>query len=95
MVCRDLFVHISGELSEYVKEEMNVLNLKTCNDPLKYAKIKGEPDWKALGAKLGKAMGPVSAAIKALDVESLLRLEQEGSLEIEGHTISSNEIKAT
>ena len=86
---------VSGELSEYVKEEMNVLNLKTCNDPLKYAKIKGEPDWKALGAKLGKAMGPVSAAIKALDVESLLRLEQEGSLEIEGHIISSNEIKAT
>ena len=72
---------------------MNVHNLKICNDPLKYAQVKGEPDWKALGVRLGKDMGPVSKAIKALDVDQLLRLEKEGSIEIDGHTISSNEIK--
>lgn len=82
-----------GELSSYVKEEMNVQNLSICNDPLKYAHVMGEPDWKALGAKLGKAMGPVSKAIKALDVDALLKLEREGSILVADHEISSSEIK--
>lgn len=83
-----------GDLCAYVKEEMNVQNLEICNDPLKYAQVKGEPDWKALGKRLGKDMGPVSAVIRALDVDRLLQLEREGSIDIEGHTISSSEIKA-
>lgn len=80
-------------MSDYVKEEINVSSLMTCDDPLKYAKIKGEPDWRALGSRLGKSMGPVSKQIKSLDVNSLLKLEQEGSLEIAGFEISSTEIK--
>eukprot|EP00210_Caulerpa_lentillifera_P003823 g3651.t1 len=84
---------VTGDLSDYVKEEMNVSNLSTCDDPLEYAKIKAEPDWRALGSRLGKSMGPVSKQIKSLDVASLLKLEQEGSLEIAGFLISSTEIR--
>ena len=35
-----------GELREYVVEELNVRDLETCDQPLQYAQLRAEPDWK-------------------------------------------------
>lgn len=57
---------ITGELREYVASEVNVRDLTPCSDQLKYATLRAEPQWAALGARLGKKMGAVGAAIKKL-----------------------------
>ena len=36
--------------------ELNVRVLETCSDQLKYATLRAEPDWQALGKRLGKAL---------------------------------------
>ena len=38
--------HNAGELREYVVEELNVRALETCDQPLQYAQLRAEPDWK-------------------------------------------------
>ena len=45
---------LTGELREYVTSELNVRELETCADPQRYASVRAEPDWAALGKKLGK-----------------------------------------
>ena len=40
------FMVAVGELREYVVEELNVRALETCDQPLQYAQLRAEPDWK-------------------------------------------------
>lgn len=47
---------VTGELKDYVCSELNVRVLETCSDQLKYATLRAEPDWQALGKRLGKAL---------------------------------------
>ena len=49
----------------YVREEINVRELVGCDEPARFATLRGEPNWAALGKRLGKAMGAVSAAVLA------------------------------
>ena len=49
-------LYMSGELKDYVCSELNVRVLETCSDQLKYATLRAEPDWQALGKRLGKAL---------------------------------------
>lgn len=35
-------------MQEYVVEELNVRALETCDQPLQYAQLRAEPDWKVL-----------------------------------------------
>jgi isoleucyl-tRNA synthetase len=84
---------IAGQLREYVAEECNVQNIDVCNDPLKYAVLKAIPDWSLLGKRLGKKMGMVAKGISSLSHEELIRIRDGGSVELEGETISSSEVK--
>ena len=60
------FMLCAGKLRDYVLEEGNVRVLNTCSDPERYCSTRAEPVFSALGQRLGKAMGPVGKAIKAL-----------------------------
>eukprot|EP00803_Ostreobium_quekettii_P004677 evm.model.scf_312.8 EVM.evm.TU.scf_312.8 scf_312:69741-82588(+) len=84
---------ITGELRQYVVEEINVVNLEVCSDPLKYANLQAEPDWNALGPRLKKDLGKVAAAVKKMDVAAINELQATGSVTLEGHEIKSDEIK--
>ena len=44
----DVLYGVVGELREYVVEELNVRALETCDQPLQYAQLRAEPDWKVL-----------------------------------------------
>ena len=84
---------ISGELQEYVADESNVQNIVVCNDPLKYASLKAVPDWRILGKKLGKRMGSFAKSIQSLPHDQLVALKDGKSIEIEGESISPEEVK--
>ncbi|KAF5197657.1 Isoleucine--trna ligase [Thalictrum thalictroides] len=84
---------IAGRLREYVLEELNVRSLVPCNDPLKYASLRAEPDFSVLGKRLGKAMGNVAKEVKAMSQEDILTLERVGEVTIAGHLLQLSDIK--
>eukprot|EP00898_Chlorokybus_atmophyticus_P002811 jgi/Chlat1/3530/Chrsp23S03703 len=90
---QDFLADIAGTLQQYVLEELNVKVLTPCSDPLQYATLRAEPDFATLGPKLGKGMGLVTKAVKALDQAAILRLQESGSIELQGHTLTASEIK--
>jgi hypothetical protein len=49
-----------------VTGELNVRTLTVCDDPLRYASLRAEPDWQVLGKRLGKAMAAVGGSSSVL-----------------------------
>jgi isoleucyl-tRNA synthetase len=88
---------IAGELREYVVEELNVRALETCDQPLQYAQLRAEPDWKAIGSRLaktlGKGMNAAAAAIRAMGAEQIAQYEREKAVTVGGVEYLEGEIK--
>ncbi|RID72726.1 hypothetical protein BRARA_C04605 [Brassica rapa] len=89
----DFLDDITGKLREYVLEELNVRSLVTCNDTLKYASLKAEPDFSVLGKRLGKSMRLVAKEVKEMSQQDILRFEEAGKVTIAGHTLELTDIK--
>lgn len=88
-------MYFTGELREYVMDEINIVNLETCSEPEKFAKLKAEPDWKILGKRLGKQMPPVAKAINELDADQIAELEKSGKLVVCGEEVLAEEVKVS
>ncbi|OMO80371.1 Aminoacyl-tRNA synthetase, class Ia [Corchorus capsularis] len=71
---------IAAELREYVLEELNIRDLVTCNDPLKYACLRAEPDYRVLGERLGKSLKEVAKNVKAMSQEDILAFLEAGEV---------------
>ncbi|KAF8118511.1 hypothetical protein N665_0005s0268 [Sinapis alba] len=84
---------ITGKLREYVLEELNVRSLVPCNDTLKYASLKAEPDFSVLGKRLGKSMRLVAKEVKEMSQQDILIFEETGKVTIAGHTLELTDIK--
>ncbi|KAI3433769.1 hypothetical protein D9Q98_003575 [Chlorella vulgaris] len=84
---------LTGDLREYVAEEVNVRALVPCNDPQRYSTVRAEPEWGPLGKRLGKGMLAVSKGIKALGTEDILAYEAGGSLTVEGVELLPGDVK--
>ncbi|XP_077211966.1 tRNA synthetase class I (I, L, M and V) family protein [Tasmannia lanceolata] len=84
---------ITGKLREYVMEELNVRTVVPCCDPLKYASLRAEPDFSALGKRLGKAMGTVAKEVKAMSQADILTFERYGEVTLAGHCLKLTDIK--
>ncbi|XP_061990360.1 isoleucine--tRNA ligase, cytoplasmic [Rosa rugosa] len=89
----DFLDDIAGKLKEYVLEELNVRSLVPCNDTLKYASLRAEPDFSVLGKRLGKYMGIVAKEVKAMSQESILAFEKSGEVTLSGHCLKLTDIK--
>ncbi|KAL5550220.1 hypothetical protein UlMin_000396 [Ulmus minor] len=89
----DFLDDIAGKLKEYVLEELNVKSLVPCNDTLKYASLRAEPDFSVLGKRLGKSMGVVAKDVKAMSEEKILAFEKDGEVSIAGHCLKLSDIK--
>jgi isoleucyl-tRNA synthetase len=76
----------------YVTEEVNVLELAVCADVSRYASVRAEPNWTALGKRLGKAMGAVAAAVKALTPAQLAAYEAGGTLAVAGAELGPGDL---
>jgi isoleucyl-tRNA synthetase len=66
---------------------------QVCSDPLQYASLQAEPDWQALGSRLGKEMGRVAGGIKALTSQQILEYEATKRAEVAGHALGEGDIK--
>ncbi|KAH6836839.1 tRNA synthetase class I L [Perilla frutescens var. hirtella] len=86
---------MAGKLREYVLEELNVKSLVPCNDTLKYATLRAEPDFSVLGKRLGKSMGAVAKEVKAMSTEDILAFEKAGEITIATHLLKLSDIKLT
>ncbi|GJX71272.1 isoleucine--tRNA ligase, cytoplasmic isoform X2, partial [Tanacetum coccineum] len=84
---------IAGKLKEYVLEELNVKSVVPCNDLLKYATLRAEPDFSVLGKRLGKSMKVVGNAVKAMSQDDILSFEKAGEITIAGHCLKLTDIK--
>ncbi|KAL0389278.1 UNVERIFIED_CONTAM: Isoleucine--tRNA ligase, cytoplasmic [Sesamum calycinum] len=91
----DFLDDIAGKLREYVLEELNVKSLVPCNDTLKYATLRAEPDFSVLGKRLGKSMGVVAKAVKGMSTEDILAFEKAGEITIASHVLKLSDIKIT
>ncbi|XP_072969393.1 isoleucine--tRNA ligase, cytoplasmic [Typha angustifolia] len=84
---------ITGKLGEYVMEEINIKSVLPCNDPLKYASLRAEPDFSVLGKRLGKDMGIVAKKVKSMSQDDILAFEKSGEVSISGHCLKLTDIK--
>lgn len=91
----DFLDDIDNKLREYVLEELNVKSLVPCNDTLKYATLRAEPDFSVLGKRLGKSMGEIAKAVKAMSTEDILAFEKAGEITIKTHVLKLSDIKIT
>ncbi|CAA6660103.1 unnamed protein product [Spirodela intermedia] len=89
----DFLEDITGKLREYVIEELNIRSVVPCNDPLKYATLRAEPNFSVLGKRLGKAMGSVAKEVKAMSQADILALESSGEVIFSGHSLKLTDIK--
>ncbi|CAL9203122.1 unnamed protein product [Musa hybrid cultivar] len=89
----DFLEDITGKLREYVLEELNIKSVVPCNDPLRYASLRAEPDFSILGKRLGKAMGAVAKEVKSMSQADILLFEQTGEATFSGHCLKQNDIK--
>lgn len=74
-------------------EECNVRSVVTCSDPLQYATISAAPEWKALGERLGKAMGSLPKDIKAMSLEDINRFEAGEEVVVGGKKLQPGDLK--
>ncbi|XP_061947638.1 isoleucine--tRNA ligase, cytoplasmic-like isoform X2 [Populus nigra] len=89
----DFLDDIAGKLKEYVLEELNVRSLIPCNDTLKYASLRAEPEFSVLGKRLGKSMGVVAKEVKAMSQMDILEFEKAGEVTIASHCLKLSDIK--
>jgi isoleucyl-tRNA synthetase len=75
-----------------VRDEVNVRELAASADVAAWAVVRAEPNWAALGKRLGKSMGAVAAAVKALSAEQIASYEASGSITVAGAQLGEGDL---
>lgn len=83
------------KVKELILSETNIKEVSFITDTAGIIKKKIKPNFKVLGAKVGKDMKTVAAAIQSLNDEQISLLEHEGSLKLEGtaYTIQPEDVE--
>jgi isoleucyl-tRNA synthetase len=82
-----------ARLEDYVKTELNVLEVNYESDESAYIDLVARPNFPVLGKRLGKRMKEFQNAIGALNAEEIGGLQETGSIEIDGETFDTTEIQ--
>ena len=82
-------------VSELVKQEVNVKELQLINaeEAADLITKQIKPNFKTLGARLGKDMKTVAGQIANFTAEQISTLEKEGRMEIQGYEISLDDVE--
>ena len=80
---------------DIIQQELNIKNIHIDANVSGYIQLGAKPNAPLLGKRLGKDFKIVNQAIRSLSSSQVLELDQTGSIEIEGHTISKDEIFIT
>lgn len=82
-------------LGDYVKDELNSLELVTSTDEGAWATLVANPEGATLGKKLGKAFKDVQNAAKLLTQAELAAFLVSGTITLAGHTLTTADLKVT
>jgi isoleucyl-tRNA synthetase len=80
------------QLSDALRGELNVKEVVAMADDSALCKLSAKANFKRLGKRLGPKMKSVAAAVEKLDADAIARLERGESLELEGETLSGEDI---
>jgi len=89
----DYLSDLMGDLQVYLSEEINVRKITSSTDVDKYARAKAEPEWSALGRRLGKSMGQVAKGIKDLDPAAIRAFQETGEITVAGNVLKEGDLK--
>ena len=89
----DFLGDVSTKLGAYIQEESNAIDLQWSGDLSKYCKTFLQPDFGALGPRLGKAGGKIFAALKNASPQDVALMAKQGFLDIGGERIDACEVK--
>lgn len=83
------------KVKDLILSETNIKDIEFITDTTGIIKKKIKPNFKALGAKVGKDMKAVSTAIQALGAEEISALEKDGSIVLAdtGYTIGLEDVE--
>jgi len=83
------------KVKDLILSETNIKDIEFINDTTGIIKKKIKPNFKSLGAKVGKDMKTVAAAIQAMGAEDIQKLENSGSIALTGteYVISSEDVE--
>ncbi|HYP88610.1 MAG TPA: class I tRNA ligase family protein, partial [Polyangiaceae bacterium] len=80
------------QLSDALRGELNVKEVVAIADDSALCSLSAKANFKRLGKRLGPKMKVVAAAVEKLDAAAIARLERGESIEIEGETLSAEDI---
>mmetsp|Transcript_9257 Transcript_9257/g.18219 ORF Transcript_9257/g.18219 Transcript_9257/m.18219 type:complete len:1163 (-) Transcript_9257:42-3530(-) len=79
-------------LKEYIESELNVRKVTVTTAEQDYCKLAAKADGSVLGKKLGKKFGAINKAVQQLSHEELAAFQASGTIEVEGETLTTEEI---
>lgn len=82
-----------GELEDYLKSELNVLEVRYESDEGAYIELVAKPNFPLLGKRLGKRMKEFQGLIGGLSAAQIAALQADGEIELGGETFSTEEIQ--
>ena len=82
------------QVKDLILSETNIKDIEYITDTAGFIKKKIKPNFKALGAKVGKDMKAVAEAIGNLDQDDIAKLENEGSITLPtGHNLVIGDVE--
>jgi isoleucyl-tRNA synthetase len=82
-----------SSMETYILEELNIKSLTLAQDDRKYGvQLKGEPDNDRLGKRFKREFKDIAAAIRRLNDEELRRFDETGSITVNGHLLTREDI---
>jgi isoleucyl-tRNA synthetase len=80
------------QLSDALRGELNVKEVVAIADDSALCSLSAKANFKKLGKRLGPKMKVVAAAVERLDAAAIARLERGESIELEGESLSADDI---
>jgi isoleucyl-tRNA synthetase len=81
-----------GRLDDYIKSELNVKTVEYSTEEDQYITLYAKPNSPVLGKRFGKRFRDVKRNIEALDASTINSFQEAGEIEIEGETLSTDDI---
>lgn len=83
------------KVKDLILSETNIKDIEFITDTTGIIKKKVKPNFKVLGAKVGKDMKVVASAIQSMDAAQIQELENQGSIQLTGteYVISSEDVE--
>jgi len=81
-----------ARLEDYIRSELNVKSVEYSQDEAQYINLYAKPNAPVLGKRLGKDFGRFRGLIEKLDATALIRLQEAGSVNIDGVDFGGDDI---